>query len=150
MIRVQMSLFETGSSAPPLQLRPELGELDRLIEYIEQFAAEHTWAAGDTHAFSLAAEELFANTLRHGGPAVTSVEFLLTAADGAATGRYSDDAVAFDPTCCPEVDTTLPVEERRIGGLGVHFIRRTMPTFTYRREGGRNIVSFGRTLTQKC
>jgi anti-sigma regulatory factor (Ser/Thr protein kinase) len=134
-------------SDAPLKLLPELGQLDSLIGYIEEFAARHGWVAADTHAFSLAAEELFANTLRHSQPPATFVEFSLAIVEGVATGQYSDDGSPFDPTARPEVDTTLPVEQRQIGGLGIHFIRRTMQTFTYRRDGERNIVSFGRALT---
>jgi anti-sigma regulatory factor (Ser/Thr protein kinase) len=119
MIR-EMPSSDTGFSAAPLRIKPEIGELDALIGFIEEFARCHGWAAADTHAFSLAAEELFANTVGH----------------------------SLDPTAHAEVDTTLPVEQRQIGGLGIHFIRRTMQTFTYQRVGERNVVCFGRPLTR--
>ena len=63
-----------------------------------------------------------------------------------ASAMYSDDGPEFDPTILPEVDTSLPLAERPIGGLGIHFIRRTMHTFTYERRVGRNVVRFGRAL----
>ena len=133
--------------APPvLRLRPELGELDRLTAFVEDFAMRHDWAMADTNAFSLAAEELFANTLRHSQPPASLVEFSIEADEQGATACYVDDGGEFDPTAPPEVDTTLPVEQRPIGGLGIHFIRRTMQTFEYRRDAGRNIVRFGRAL----
>ena len=119
----------------PLRLLPEIEQLGALTSYIEEFAEGRGWAAADTMAFTLAAEELFANTVRHSEPAARTVEFLLTAADGKATAVYSDDAGEFDPTAFPEVDTSLPVEQRPIGGLGIHFIRKTMSKFGYRRSG---------------
>ena len=39
----------------------------------------------------------------------------------------------------------LPIEERRIGGLGVHIVKALMDTFDYRRENEKNIV----TLTKQ-
>ena len=145
MIR-EMPSLGTGVSEPPLRLLPEIGELASLTEFIEDFGTRHDWAAADTHAFWLAAEELFANTLRHCQPAARSVEFSLAADEVSASAMYSDDGPEFDPTILPEVDTSLPLAERPIGGLGIHFIRRTMHTFTYERRDGRNVVRFGRAL----
>ena len=148
MIR-EMPSLETGFFDAPLRLLPEIGELASLTGFIEDFGMRHDWAAADTHAFWLAAEELFANTLRHCQPAARSVEFSLAVDEVMATATYSDDGPAFDPTAQPEVDTSLPLAERPIGGLGIHFIRRTMQTFTYERRDGRNVVRFGRPLNSR-
>jgi len=141
-----MPMLASTSSDSPLCLRPEIGQLDVLTGFVEQFGQRHGWTPADTHAFSLAAEELFANTLRHSRPAASRIEFSLMADRDVATACYSDDGGEFDPTALPEVDTTLPLEQRPIGGLGIHFIRRTMQTFSYRRDRGRNVVQFGRAL----
>jgi len=141
-----MPMLDSTSPESPLCLRPEIGELDVLVGFVEQFGERHGWAAADIHAFSLAAEELFANTLRHSRPAASLIEFSLMADQGAASACYSEDGGEFDPTLLPEVDTALPVEQRPIGGLGIHFIRRTMQRFSYRRDEGRNVVQFGRAL----
>jgi len=129
-----------------LRLRPEIGALDDLTGFIESFADEHGWAVADTRAIILAAEELFANTINHSHPPATWAEFSLADSDGSALAAYSDDALPFDPTAYPEVDTTLPLEQRPVGGLGIHFIRRTMSHFTYQRLADCNLIRFGRTL----
>ena len=51
-----------------------------------------------------------------------------------------DDGQPFDPTAQAEPDTTAGIAERSIGGLGIHFIRKTMNAMGYRRDNGRNIV----------
>lgn len=137
------------SGAAPLRLRPELAELATLTDFIEIFAEDHGLPAVDTYAFTLAAEELFANTLRHCSPPATVVEFFMTADLDSASAVYSDDGPEFDPTALAEADTTLPAEQRRIGGLGIHFIRKSMPVFRYQRRDGRNLTSFGRPRSQK-
>jgi anti-sigma regulatory factor (Ser/Thr protein kinase) len=38
-------------------------------------------------------------------------------------------------------DTGLPLEERRIGGLGIFLARQIMDEISYRRHGGRNITT---------
>jgi anti-sigma regulatory factor (Ser/Thr protein kinase) len=137
----------TDPHAPrPLQLRPEIGELPALVDYIEAFACHNGLTPTDVMAFNLAAEELFANTLLHSQPPATLVEFWLVSDASSVTGVYVDDAAPFDSTTLPEADITLPVEKRRVGGLGIHFIRRTMQTFAYRRTAERNVTTFSRTI----
>ena len=136
-----------SSSAPSsLPLRPEIGSLDTLTAFIEEFAERHGLSMADCNAFTLAAEELLANTIRHADPPATEILFTL-APDGLAT--YADDGPPFDPTSLPEADTSLPLEQRKIGGLGIHFIRRTMTTFRYERLDGRNVTTFGRKLREQ-
>jgi anti-sigma regulatory factor (Ser/Thr protein kinase) len=137
----------SATETEPLRLRPERSELVRLAAGVEDFAVANRLAFPDTHAFMLAAEELFANTLSHSRTPVTLIEFTILLHESSAIAMYSDDGSPFDPTALPEVDTTLPLESRTIGGLGIHFIRRTMSTFRYERRHGRNIVTFGRVLS---
>jgi anti-sigma regulatory factor (Ser/Thr protein kinase) len=138
------------SDTPPLRLRPDIGYLPKLIEYIETTGEEAGLKPADVMAFSIAAEELFANTLHYSLPPATSIEFSLTCTNGLATAIYSDDAAPFDPTAQAGTDTTQPLDQLRIGGLGIQLIRTTMPVFTYERTGtssaGRNIVTFARPM----
>lgn len=132
----------SATRSEPLHLRPVIDELPRLVAYIAAFGLP----SADSTAITLAAEELFANTISHSRPRANSVEFSLAADDLSASAVYAEEGPAFDPTTLPEVDTTLPQEQRRIGGLGIHIIRRTMSTFRYERRDGRNIITFGRPL----
>lgn len=59
----------------------------------------------------------------------------------------ADDAPPFDPTTHPEPDLTIPPDQRRPGGMGIHLIRLAMDTLTHRpRPGGGNILTMSRTL----
>ncbi len=142
----EMLSLDPNSPKSPLCVRPELDDLAALMEYVEAFGKQRDWAAADVMAFSMAAEELFANTLRHSQPAAGSVRFSISTDGASAAAEYSDNGGEFDPTGFPEADTSLPVKQRPIGGLGIYFIRKTMPTFTYARENGWNVVRFGRPL----
>ena len=42
--------------------------------------------------------------------------------------RYADRGAEFDPTLAPAPDITAPLEERSIGGLGIHLMRQIMRT----------------------
>jgi anti-sigma regulatory factor (Ser/Thr protein kinase) len=133
----------------PIHLRPEIGDLVRLVAYIENFALRNEIAHPDSHAFMLAAEELFANTLSHSYPRATAIEFSLSSDGVFASAIYIDDGSPFDPTSHPDADTAPPTEQRPSGGLGIPFIRRTMPTFHYQRSDGRNVITFGRPHSRR-
>ena len=53
----------------------------------------------------------------------------------------TDSGVAFDPTAKEKADTSLSVEDRQIGGLGILLIRELMDAINYERENGKNILT---------
>jgi anti-sigma regulatory factor (Ser/Thr protein kinase) len=60
--------------------------------------------------------------------------------------EISDDGIAFDPTGKAAPDLTVPIEQRAIGGLGIHFIRKTMNEFTYHRQDGKNVITMTKNI----
>jgi hypothetical protein len=75
---------------------------------------------------------------RRGGPPPDRVGVTLT-----------DDGRPFDPLGVAEPDTALPVEERRIGGLGIYLVRRMMDEVGYQRRADRNVVSLTKYLAEE-
>ena len=66
--------------------------------------------------------------------------------EDALTIDIIDDGLPFNPlTEGPSVDVNAPIEERRIGGLGIHLVRSMMDDLSYRRENGKNHL----TLTKR-
>jgi anti-sigma regulatory factor (Ser/Thr protein kinase) len=54
----------------------------------------------------------------------------------------SDDGIPFDPLSAAMPNMELPLEEREIAGLGIHLVRNLVHSAQYRRQDGRNIVTF--------
>ena len=54
----------------------------------------------------------------------------------------SDDGIAFNPLTRPVPDLQAPIEQRQIGGLGIHLLRTLSETADYRRDGDRNVLTF--------
>jgi len=55
--------------------------------------------------------------------------------------EVTDWGVPFDATAQPDPDVTSPLEERPVGGLGIHLIKKMTDGMRYTREDGRNILS---------
>jgi len=51
-----------------------------------------------------------------------------------------DTGPAFDPFALAEPDTTLDLDDRRMGGLGIHLVRHLMDEVSYERDGDANVV----------
>ncbi|MDO9576399.1 MAG: ATP-binding protein [Candidatus Cloacimonadales bacterium] len=54
--------------------------------------------------------------------------------------EITDDGVEFDPLNLPEPDLNTSLEDRKIGGLGIHFVKKLMHDVKYRRENEKNIL----------
>ena len=131
-----------------LTLRNDLAEIHRLAAFVDAFCAPLAPTPKDVLSLHLALEEAVTNVIGHGyadgQPHTFTVE--LAAADRRVTAVVTDDAPAYDPLARAEVDITLPVEQRPIGGLGVHLVKKLMDSARYERRDGRNILTLVRTL----
>ena len=61
----------------------------------------------------------------------------------------TDDGKPFNPLESPEPDTSLPVEERPIGGLGIYLLRKMFDQMDYARTDGKNRVTLRNALARK-
>ena len=59
---------------------------------------------------------------------------------------FIDSGSPFDPTDTPEPDTTSPLEERPIGGLGLFMVRKMVDAMEYRREDEQNILTIRKRI----
>ncbi|MDZ7620578.1 MAG: ATP-binding protein, partial [Patescibacteria group bacterium] len=141
-----------GTPAPnaSLSLPNRIDELPRLREWLEEQAGPCLLSSDIVGELHLALEEWTVNVISYAFPegGEHAIELRLWRMPGQVRIQIEDDGEPFDPTARAEPDTTLPLEHRPIGGLGIHFIRKTMNTVSYRREGGRNVVTLTKDLPE--
>lgn len=134
-----------------LTLTNDLAEIPRLAEAVERFVEPFAPSMKDTLALQLALEETVTNIINHGyrtepfGTRNFTVE-LSAPESGRIRMVITDDASAYDPLARPEVNLDLPIEERAIGGLGVHLVKNLMQHSSYERRGDRNVLTLERLL----
>jgi serine/threonine-protein kinase RsbW len=128
------------------RLRNDPAEARRIEEWMKLFAEAAQLSSEARNAFDLALVEWVTNVISYAYDDARehwiAVRFL--AAPGQARVEVEDDGREFNPLTPPPVDTAAPLEQRAIGGLGVHMIRRLMDSVEYRRESGRNILTMTR------
>ena len=135
-----------GPTELQLELLSTTDDLGRADASVRAFCQRHRVGEDATHDLCLAVDELFANTMRHGyGGTEGPIVLWLGLADGVLTLELRDRASPFNPLEASAPDLDAPIEERPIGGLGLHIIRELMTSMEYERDAGENCV----TLTLK-
>ncbi len=115
------------------------------VRSVEAFLLECGCDARSARQMAVVAEELLVNILSDawpdGSPGHCGVEVTAAAGEGAVqvSLRTEDDGVAFDPTGAAEPDLEASLEDRAIGGLGIHLVRTMTDAQSYRRAGDRNV-----------
>lgn len=138
----------TTPPPPPhrLDLPADLAGVAAAQAMVEAACAEAGLAPGKAFKLSMAVDELLTNVATHGtaraagGPPRMAVAVWRDS--GALVVELSDDGPAFDPfrdARQPALDAAL--DDRPIGGLGVHLVRTMVDRVTYVRRDGRNVVT---------
>jgi anti-sigma regulatory factor (Ser/Thr protein kinase) len=106
--------------------------LDAIFAFVEEFLASET--LDPQHAFdvNLVVEELFTNMVKYARDGVHDIAMALSRDPRGIVITLRDfDVERFDVTKAPEVDVSRPLAERRVGGLGIHFVRQVADRIQY-------------------
>lgn len=124
-----------------LTLSAELSSLATMADAIESYAAEHAVPQDKTMNLILALDEIVTNVISHGGLTVRdTIAVTIGLADDAISAEVEDHGSAFDPVRDAPPHATGSLEERPLGGLGLHIVRTIMKELSYRRVDGRNLL----------
>ncbi|MBR4771151.1 MAG: SpoIIE family protein phosphatase [Bacteroidales bacterium] len=132
-----------SSSERHLVLHNDIQQIPQLADFVETIATEKNLDQGLAMSLNLALEEAVTNVIQYaypeGSDGLVDIEAIIR--DKQLDFIISDSGKAFDPTAKAEVDINMGVEERPIGGLGIHLVKHIMDSVTYRREDGKNILT---------
>ncbi len=129
---------------------PENSEISRVNGEVEEWLAGADVPFSGIYLANLTVEELVTNCIKYGYAAVDTTDKGIDVAISIVGGELriilSDDATPFDPLAQAAPDLSLPIEERPIGGLGIHMLRQMSTGFAYAFENGRNVVTITKQL----
>ena len=123
-----------------LRLPPETASVSTLLDALESFADAHDIPMATMARLNILADELAANVAMHARGA-THFEATTRYADGTLTFSIADDGAPFDPLAQASPDTDAALEDRDIGGLGIHLVREMATSCAYHHDGSRNILT---------
>ena len=125
-----------------LVLRNQISQIELLPPFVEEAVKASKLDRSLLGSLNLALEEAVTNVIMYAYPEGTEGMVNVDAAvsENAISFTITDYGKAFDPTAKEEVDITAGVEDRPVGGLGIHLIRQIMDRVRYERIGNKNIL----------
>ena len=117
-------------------------DLPKIPEIVE--SASISLAISEQLGFKiqLCLDELLTNTINYGYPDgkidIITIEF--NEFENTVLLTICDNAIEFNPLSVEEPDISLSLEDREIGGLGIHFVRKFSQSQKYSRINDMNIL----------
>ena len=124
-----------------LGLSPQ--KIGRVIGAFESFSEKSKIPIPIAMRFNLVFDDLLNNIVSYAFPEGGKHEIRIHAekSDNNILLTVEDDGIPFNPFAQTEADTSLSLEDREIGGLGIHLIKNIMDEVSYRRQKNHNVVT---------
>lgn len=133
-----------------LQIPNDLDAIDLVNQRFNDFAEQHRVPAAVRRSFNIALDDLINNVVSYAydDDATHAIGVSLRLDPHALECAIADDGRAYDPFAAEAPDVDLDLDERDIGGLGVHLVRSLMDEVSYERRDGKNVVTLRKRLAE--
>jgi serine/threonine-protein kinase RsbW len=134
-----------------IRIEARVSALPELLDRLEVYCDEMELSPRVGHRLTIVCEELAANVAMHGAEGeggATYVEIAVDCHGGTLYLSIQDDGRPFDPLSQAPPDTALNLEDRKIGGLGIHFVRNMVQDITYERTDTLNRLTARLSTTE--
>jgi anti-sigma regulatory factor (Ser/Thr protein kinase) len=123
-----------------LRIKNKMEEMPAVVSMVEGFGVKHSISDGVINEINLALDEILSNIISYGYPQGETGEIMvrLRYQPGEVTAEIHDDGVSFDPLQVASPDFAATVKDRRVGGLGITFVRELMDEVGYSRVANEN------------
>jgi sigma-B regulation protein RsbU (phosphoserine phosphatase) len=119
-----------------------LENLEELLEWVETVLEDHSCSSKIRHQIMVVSEEIFVNIVKYAYPEKPGEVTLRAGSLGKAVAlQFEDEGPPFNPLEWPEPDTKAVIEDRTVGGLGIHMIKKMTGQVNYQRLDGKNLLT---------
>lgn len=126
------------------EIENQLAEISRIAVLLDAFAVYWRWPDKFKHDVNLAVEEVVSNIIMYAYTDESGhhIKLHFEQDDEQLRITIKDDGKHYDwLQNNKKVDIHASVEEREIGGLGIHLLKNIMDEVNYRREENMNVVT---------
>ena len=123
-----------------LRIKNKMEEMPAVVSMVEGFGVKHGISDRVINEINLALDEILSNIISYGYPQGETGEIMvrLRHRPGQVTAEIHDDGVSFDPLRAAPPDFAASVADRKVGGLGITFVRELMNEVAYSRVANEN------------
>ncbi len=130
------------------ELKSSLDELDQLCQNLETFGKKFGLSKKLIFEINLALDELFTNIISYGfkDNQEHTIKVTLTPQNDELCLCIEDDGKPFNPIDFETPNVSCSVEECKIGGLGIHIMKKLMDEVCYERCGDKNVLNLKKKI----
>ncbi len=130
------------------ELKNDLSELEQLCQTCEEVGRDINISDKAIFEMNLALDELFTNIISYGfnDQQEHTIKINIAIEGNQLQMRIEDDGVPFNPLESKTPEFQCGIEECKIGGLGIHLIRKLMDDIQYQRVADKNILVLRRKI----
>jgi anti-sigma regulatory factor (Ser/Thr protein kinase) len=125
-----------------LTVKNRIEDLLRVNSIFESFATQHDIGGRLRYHLLVSIEEILTNIIKYGfdeqGVHPIHITFRLVLEN--VEMEFEDRGREFNPLEVEEPNLETAIEDRQLGGLGIHLVKKMVDVAQYRREGDRNIL----------
>ena len=124
-----------------ITLPAQLEFLQEFIAAVSSCAKKQGFSTKKVQEIELATEEALVNVFKYSYPeGAGDVEVVCTLEGNTLMVDIIDSGIPFDVTSVRDPDINADISDRKIGGLGIFFIKKLMDDVRYQRENDRNVL----------
>lgn len=123
-------------SSNAIIVHPSMASLDEVTKFVDEKLTAFNVSSSVRNKVQITVDEIFSNIQNYGNATRAEIHFGFE--DEQLGLTFIDNGDPFDPTKAQSPDTTLPVEERQIGGLGIFLVKKLSSSCTYQYKDGNN------------
>lgn len=130
-------------------MKAERENIPEVIDFIDRELDELGCSEKTKAQINIAIDELYGNIASYAYGEENGEVTVIIEGDstpGAVSISFQDEGKPFNPLESREPDTKLPARERKIGGLGIFMVKKSMDDVRYEYRDGKNILTIRKTL----
>ena len=138
---LELLFKEYNTKEDSKEFKANTKELNNVISYLDDYLNENNISKKIVNQLELVIEELFVNICNYAYEGKSGYfKITLENNDNKIIITLEDEGIKFNPLEKEEPDTTLSIEERNVGGLGILLAKKNLDNIKYRREDNKNIL----------
>jgi anti-sigma regulatory factor (Ser/Thr protein kinase) len=133
-----------------LQIKNDLSQLEIVTRALNDFIKKQQLPIKVAKAIELALDEILNNIIIYGFNDKDEhlINITISLQEESVVLEINDDGLEFNPLTTPKPDTTGPMEDRPVGGLGIHLTRSLMDEINYTYKNNRNHLLMKKKLKE--
>ena len=127
-----------------LTLQASLEKLDEVLAFVEENLEKNECPMKVLMQVQIAVEEIFVNIAHYAYDSEQGMVTIRVEVGGDPLQviiTFIDQGIPYDPLKKEDPDVTLSAEERKIGGLGIFMVKKSMDDVKYEYTDGKNILT---------